>query len=149
MVAIQFRMARAALGLTVRQLADKAGVHKNTVMRIEAGLASHGPTIAAVQRTLEEAGLVFIYAEEGVGGPGVRLKWGVPEPLLAGALGVQTGATGEGLDGCAWEHDLDAPQDIDKPSPITDNMRDEMREYLRTTDISPLGRAVLKKDFRL
>lgn len=149
MTAIQFRMARAALSLTVRELADKAGVHKNTVMRIEAGLASHGPTIAAVQRTLEEAGLVFVPAEEGVGGPGVRLKWGVPEPLLAGAHGAHTAATGEGFGACTWDEDLDAAQDADESLIITEEMRDELREYLKTADISSLGLAVLTRDFRL
>lgn len=71
----QFRMARAALEWTVRDLAAKAGVHRNTIARIEAGEASHGPTLAAVQRALEDAGIIFLSAgEQTNGGPGVRLR---------------------------------------------------------------------------
>jgi transcriptional regulator with XRE-family HTH domain len=71
----QFRMARAALEWTVRDLAARAGVHRNTVARIEAGEATHGPTIAAVRRALEDAGIVFLAAGQQVdGGPGVRLR---------------------------------------------------------------------------
>ncbi|GAB4184006.1 MAG: helix-turn-helix transcriptional regulator [Thalassobaculales bacterium] len=65
-------MARAAVRLTVQELAARAGVHKNTVVRAEAGMASHGPTLAAIRQALEAAGVEFI-AENG-GGPGVRLK---------------------------------------------------------------------------
>ncbi|MGY0834952.1 helix-turn-helix domain-containing protein [Azospirillum argentinense] len=71
----QFRMARAALEWTVRDLAAKAGVHRNTIARIEAGEASHGPTLAAVRRALEDAGIIFLSAgEQANGGPGVRLR---------------------------------------------------------------------------
>ncbi len=71
----QFRMARAALDWTVRDLAAKAGVHRNTIARIEAGEASHGPTLAAVRRALEDAGIIFLLAgEQTNGGPGVRLR---------------------------------------------------------------------------
>lgn len=71
----QFRMARAALEWTVRDLAAKAGVHRNTIARIESGEASHGPTLAAVQRALEDAGIIFLSAgEQTDGGPGVRLR---------------------------------------------------------------------------
>nr|EZQ09524.1 DNA-binding protein [Azospirillum argentinense] len=75
MTSAQFRMARAALDWTVRELAAKAGVHRNTIARIEAGEASHGPTLAAVQRALEDAGIIFLSAgEQRIGGPGVRLR---------------------------------------------------------------------------
>lgn len=71
----QFRMARAALEWTVRDLAEKAGVHRNTIVRIESGEASHGPTIAAVRRALEEAGIIFLaVGDQTNGGPGVRLR---------------------------------------------------------------------------
>ena len=73
----QFRMARAALGWTVRDLADRAGVHRNTITRIEAGDASHGPTIQAVRHALEAAGILFLAAgEHKDGGPGIRLASG-------------------------------------------------------------------------
>jgi transcriptional regulator with XRE-family HTH domain len=95
MTPAQCRMARAAVAWTVRELAERAGVHKNTILRIEAGLASHGPTIAAVQRTLEEAGLAFIEPEEGVTEPGVAPRWGVTLPE-AGSRGAEAGLPDDG-----------------------------------------------------
>ncbi len=68
----QLRAARALLNWTVRDLADRSGVHRNTVTNMELDKASHGPTIATVIRTLEAAGVIFV-AENGEG-PGVRLR---------------------------------------------------------------------------
>src|ERR1700716_1879423 len=76
----QIRMARAAIAWTVRELAEKSGVHRNTIVRIEAGGGSHGPTLAALQRAFEDAGIEFLEAAEGVGGPGVRWKLGAKIP---------------------------------------------------------------------
>ncbi|MFG1179943.1 helix-turn-helix domain-containing protein [Xanthobacter sp. V2C-9] len=64
-------MARAGLGLSVRDLAQRAQVSTNTISRLEAGEELKPRTVEAVQRALEEAGAEFI-AENG-GGPGVRL----------------------------------------------------------------------------
>ena len=66
--------------MTVRELAERSGVHRNTIVRIEAGEASHLPTVAAVQRALEAAGIVFLPAVEGLHGPAVALQWGYDEP---------------------------------------------------------------------
>ena len=68
---IQIRMARAALGWSGRELAQRAEVHHNTVGRIESGEASNKGTLLLLKTTLEAAGVVFI-ASNG-GGPGVRL----------------------------------------------------------------------------
>ena len=68
----QIRMARAALRWTVQDLAGKAEISKNTVTAIEGGGDYHAATLAAIQRALEAAGVVFI--PENGGGPGVRLK---------------------------------------------------------------------------
>lgn len=88
-------MARAALLLTVRELADRAGVHRNTIIRIEAGEASHGPTVAAVQRALEDAGILFL-APDDTRGPGVALKPGMAEPrrLTAASPAPESGDGG-------------------------------------------------------
>jgi transcriptional regulator with XRE-family HTH domain len=72
MKAIQIRMARAAVGWGVRELADKAGVTANTVTRIENGADAKQSTIDRLRGALEAAGIEFI--EENGGGPGVRLK---------------------------------------------------------------------------
>jgi len=69
----QSKMARAAVGWGVRDLAAKASVGVSTVTRFEAGQVEPIPaTVAAIQRALEAAGVEFI-AENG-GGAGVRLK---------------------------------------------------------------------------
>ena len=72
MKAVQMRMARAALGWGVRELAHKAGVTANTVTRIENGADAKQSTIELLRRALEAAGVEFI--EENGGGPGVRLR---------------------------------------------------------------------------
>lgn len=68
----QCRMARAGLGMSVRDLADRAQVSTNTISRLEAGEELKPRTVEAIQRALEEAGVIFV-AENGEG-PGVRLK---------------------------------------------------------------------------
>ena len=65
-------MARAALKMGVRELAQAADVSPNTVTRVEAGLSANSSTLAALQRALEAAGIEFI--SENGGGPGVRLR---------------------------------------------------------------------------
>ncbi|MHB8284806.1 MAG: helix-turn-helix domain-containing protein [Caulobacteraceae bacterium] len=65
-------MARGAVGWTVRDLSDKAGVHRNTITRIETGSDSEPRTLAALRSALEAAGVIFI--DENGEGPGVRLR---------------------------------------------------------------------------
>jgi len=69
---VQCRMARAALGFGVRELAAAAKVSIDTVARFERGAELKERTIEALQRALEAAGVEFI--RENGGGPGVRLK---------------------------------------------------------------------------
>jgi transcriptional regulator with XRE-family HTH domain len=69
MRAIQLRMARAAVGWGVRELAKKAGITANTVTRIENGADAKQSTMDALQRALEAAGIEFTNGEQ----PGVRL----------------------------------------------------------------------------
>jgi transcriptional regulator with XRE-family HTH domain len=69
---VQCRMARAALGLGVRELAAAAKVSIDTVARFERGDELKERTIDALQRALEAAGVEFI--DENGGGPGVRLR---------------------------------------------------------------------------
>jgi transcriptional regulator with XRE-family HTH domain len=72
MKAIQLKMARAAVGWGVRELAKKAGVTANTVTRIENGADAKQSTIDRLQHALEAADIEFI--QENGGGPGVRLR---------------------------------------------------------------------------
>jgi transcriptional regulator with XRE-family HTH domain len=66
----QLRAARSLLNWTVRDLAGKAGVHRNTISRAETDETEHGHAVAQVVRTLEAAGVEFTDGHQ----PGVRLK---------------------------------------------------------------------------
>ncbi len=71
---IQVKMARAALGWGVRDLAAKSGITANTVNRIENGAGAKQSTMDAIQAALEAAGIAFLDGDySGSGGPGVRL----------------------------------------------------------------------------
>ena len=72
LVGTQIKMARAALGWGVRDLAKKAGINPNTVNRIENGRDSMAGTLVKIQNALESAGIEFI--DPNGGGAGVRLK---------------------------------------------------------------------------
>ena len=71
----QVRMARAALGWSVRHLAAKIGVAPNTVSRYENGADAFGSTLLKFETAFKEAGITFL--DDDGDGPGVRLK----EPL--------------------------------------------------------------------
>ena len=66
----QCRMARAGLGLGVRELADAAKVSTNTVTRLERGESLYPRTIEAIRKIFEAAGVEFTNGNA----PGVRLK---------------------------------------------------------------------------
>jgi transcriptional regulator with XRE-family HTH domain len=66
---VQCRMARAALGLGIRELAAAAKVSIDTVDRFERGEELKERTIEAIQRALEVAGVEFTNSDQ----PGVRL----------------------------------------------------------------------------
>ncbi len=66
----QIRAARGLLNWTVRDLADRAGVHRNTVSRIETDATGHGHAIESIRRALEAEGIEFTNG----GKPGVSLK---------------------------------------------------------------------------
>lgn len=76
MQAVQCKMARVALGLTVKQLAEASGTSHDTIVRMEAGEMLKVKTVAAIRAALESAGVEFI--PENGGGPGVRLKKSAP-----------------------------------------------------------------------
>ena len=68
----QIRAARALLNWTVRDLADRSGVHRNTVTRAETDATGPGYATSAIQACIEAAGVEFI--PENGGGAGVRLR---------------------------------------------------------------------------
>jgi predicted transcriptional regulator len=61
------------LGLKQIDLAEKAGISKTALLNIESGASDpKASTLAAIQRALETAGVIFV--EENGDGPGVRLR---------------------------------------------------------------------------
>lgn len=74
----QVRMARAALGLGVRELAEKAGVSFTTINRFETGKSGLQLSSAeAIRRAFEAQGVQFLESGQVAGGPGVALKAGI------------------------------------------------------------------------
>jgi transcriptional regulator with XRE-family HTH domain len=72
---IQIRSARAALGWSVQELADRAGVAAKTIMRLESVVGvpqSRTGTLQLIKRALESAGIEFIGTPEDR--PGIRLS---------------------------------------------------------------------------
>jgi predicted transcriptional regulator len=69
-------MARAALGLGVRDLAAIAQVGVATVTRFEAGGGAQVRTVDAIRSAMETRGVTFVGADEVStgGGPGVRVR---------------------------------------------------------------------------
>ena len=73
MTSAQCRAARGLLNWSVRDLAARAGVHRNTITNIETErFEANAETISAVRAALEAAGVEFI--PQNGGGPGVRLR---------------------------------------------------------------------------
>jgi transcriptional regulator with XRE-family HTH domain len=70
---IHVRMARAALGWSLSDLADKSKVNLNTISRYEAGREVLSGTIDKLEKVLESAGIAFIQ-EDDLGGPGIRMQ---------------------------------------------------------------------------
>ena len=66
---VQCRMARAAIGLSVKKLAAAAKVSPETVLRFERGEKLRKRTIDSLRQVLEAAGLEFTDGRK----PGVRL----------------------------------------------------------------------------
>lgn len=60
MNAVQCRMARAALQIGVRELAELAQVAPGTVARMEAGVELKARTVDALRRAFERKGIKFI-----------------------------------------------------------------------------------------
>ena len=71
---IQVRLARTAIGLGIRELAQQAGVAPSTIVRFESGKGGmQAATLDRVQATLEKGGVIFI-SPDASAGPGVRLR---------------------------------------------------------------------------
>ncbi|WP_227751619.1 helix-turn-helix domain-containing protein [Tabrizicola oligotrophica] len=71
----QLRMARAALQIGVRDLAELAGVSFTTINRFETGKSGlQLSTAEAIRKALEAQGIQFLEAGQVATGPGVAVK---------------------------------------------------------------------------
>jgi DNA-binding LacI/PurR family transcriptional regulator len=70
MNSVQCRMARAALQIGIRDVAEMAKVAPSTVSRLESGEELKTRTIEAIQHAFEKAGIIFTNGDE----PGVKLR---------------------------------------------------------------------------
>jgi len=67
-------MARAGLGISVRELAEASGVAESTILRFESGKGGmQTGTLTRIREALEADGVMFVDADDAIG-PGVRLK---------------------------------------------------------------------------
>jgi CheY-like chemotaxis protein len=94
----QVRMARAAVNWSLDQLAQAAGVHRNTIHNFETGRYSGSPEkLRAVRQALQNAGVEFIGEAETAG---VRLRKPGAGAIAAAAgvaaLGTAAGAAAIG-----------------------------------------------------
>jgi transcriptional regulator with XRE-family HTH domain len=69
MIAAQCRAGRGLLNMTVKELAARARVAPDTIVRLENGREMKPRTVEAVRKALEVAGVEFLPA-------GVRLRCG-------------------------------------------------------------------------
>ena len=76
---LQARLARAVLGLSLRDLGAATGLAPNTITRLELGRGGvHAANLARLQDVFEQRGVVFLPADE-VGEATVRLRRPAPQ----------------------------------------------------------------------
>lgn len=69
----QFKMAKAALGVSNPEVAEKTGLHRNTLNKLDKG-EGKASTVQLVRLTLEAQGVQFLEAGQVSAGPGVAVK---------------------------------------------------------------------------
>jgi transcriptional regulator with XRE-family HTH domain len=81
---VQCWLARTALRWTALRLARAAGLTAVTVRRFERGEALKANSVEAIRRALDQAGVVFVGANDG--GPGIKLRNTQPTDPGAGDM---------------------------------------------------------------
>jgi DNA-binding XRE family transcriptional regulator len=69
----QFKMAKSALGLSNPELAEMAGLHRNTLNKVDKG-EGKASTIQHLRLALEAQGVQFLDSGEVATGPGVAIN---------------------------------------------------------------------------
>ena len=72
MTSEQFKMAKAALGLSNPDLAEATGLHRNTLNKVDRGEGKES-TIQHLRLALEGQGVQFLESGQVATGPGVAL----------------------------------------------------------------------------
>jgi transcriptional regulator with XRE-family HTH domain len=75
----QIRAARALLGWTAAELAERSGVSYPTVQRMDAArgmVSGRHETVEAIRKALEAGGVQFLESGQVAVGPGVALRAG-------------------------------------------------------------------------
>ena len=78
---MHLRMPRAALDLSLKELAEKADVNMNTISRYESGSQVMSGTIDKIEAALIKEGVIFL-EDDGELGPGVRLRRQLALPVI-------------------------------------------------------------------
>lgn len=73
MTANQFKMAKAALGLSNPEVAEMTGLHRNTLNKLDQG-AGKASTVQHVRLALEAKGIQFLTTGEVAKGAGVAMS---------------------------------------------------------------------------
>lgn len=69
----QFKMAKAALGLSNPELAEATGLHRNTLNKVDKGEGKES-TIQHLRLALEAQGIQFLESGQVATGPGVAFR---------------------------------------------------------------------------
>ncbi|MDF3381951.1 MULTISPECIES: helix-turn-helix domain-containing protein [unclassified Sulfitobacter] len=69
----QFKMAKSALGLSNPDLAEIAGLHRNTLNKVDKG-EGKASTVQHLRLALEAQGVQFLDSGEVATGPGVAIS---------------------------------------------------------------------------
>ena len=69
----QFKMAKSALGLSNPDLAEIAGLHRNTLNKVDKG-EGKASTVQHLRLVLEAQGVQFLESGEVATGPGVAIN---------------------------------------------------------------------------
>ena len=77
---VHLRMARAALGWTLKELAERAQVNLNTISRYEAGYEILTGTMQKIEDVLRKEGVTFL-DEDSEFGPSIRIRKQLQAPL--------------------------------------------------------------------
>jgi transcriptional regulator with XRE-family HTH domain len=129
---VQCRMARAALGWGVRDLASAAKVSADTVARFERGEELKERTVEALQGVLEAAGIEFTNG----GQPGVKTL------TIAGALDAVANSLMQGPAIFVWETPRPPQKERDRRQKRVEELAAEIKNIAQSAkhDASSLAR---------